>query len=147
MANIKGQVKRNRQNETRRLRNKGVRSELKTRVKDANEAVDANAEDAPEQGAPRPEAPRQGRLQGPHPQEPGGPSHLAAHEASDEVGLSLPQPRPDRALRPQSRTTSTSSTASPGMARAPFRSRSARARWSKAWRRPSVPSARACLSR
>jgi small subunit ribosomal protein S20 len=47
MANIKGQIKRNRQNETRRLRNKGVRSELKTRVKDANEAVDANAEDAP----------------------------------------------------------------------------------------------------
>ncbi len=47
MANIKGQIKRNRQNETRRVRNKGVRSELKTRVKDANEAVDASAEDAP----------------------------------------------------------------------------------------------------
>jgi small subunit ribosomal protein S20 len=46
MANIKGQIKRNRQNETRRLRNKGVRSELKTRVKIANDAVDANAEDA-----------------------------------------------------------------------------------------------------
>ena len=47
MANIKGQIKRNRQNETRRLRNKGVRSELKTRVKLATEAVDASAEDAP----------------------------------------------------------------------------------------------------
>ena len=47
MANIKGQIKRNRQNETRRLRNKGVRSELKTRVKLATEAVDASVEDAP----------------------------------------------------------------------------------------------------
>jgi small subunit ribosomal protein S20 len=47
MANIKGQVKRNRQNETRRLRNKAVRSELKTRVKLAGEAVEAGAEDAP----------------------------------------------------------------------------------------------------
>ena len=47
MANIKSQVKRNRQNETRRLRNKAVRSELKTRVKLAGDAVDAGAEDAP----------------------------------------------------------------------------------------------------
>jgi small subunit ribosomal protein S20 len=47
MANIKSQVKRNRQNETRRLRNKAVRSELKTRVKLAVDAVDAGAEDAP----------------------------------------------------------------------------------------------------
>ena len=47
MANIKSQVKRNRQNETRRLRNKAVRSELKTRVKLAGEAVEAGAEDAP----------------------------------------------------------------------------------------------------
>ena len=35
MANIKSQKKRNLQNEKRRLRNKGVRSELKTRVKTA----------------------------------------------------------------------------------------------------------------
>ena len=33
MANIKSQIKRNRQNETRRARNKAVRSELKTREK------------------------------------------------------------------------------------------------------------------
>lgn len=32
MANIKSQIKRNRQNEKRRLRNKAVRSEIKTRV-------------------------------------------------------------------------------------------------------------------
>jgi small subunit ribosomal protein S20 len=48
MANIKSQKKRNRQNEKRRVRNKGVRSELKTRVKTATEAVangDAGAPD------------------------------------------------------------------------------------------------------
>ena len=35
MANIKSQIKRNRQNERRRLANKAVRSELKTRTKAA----------------------------------------------------------------------------------------------------------------
>src|SRR5207249_1804929 len=35
MANIKSQIKRNRQNERRRLRNKAARSEIKTRVKRA----------------------------------------------------------------------------------------------------------------
>lgn len=35
MANIKSQIKRNKQNETRRLRNKAVKSEIKTRVKSA----------------------------------------------------------------------------------------------------------------
>jgi len=32
MANIKSQIKRNRQNEKSRLRNRGTRSELKTRI-------------------------------------------------------------------------------------------------------------------
>ena len=35
MANIRSQIKRNRQNEKRRTRNKAVRSELRTRVKAA----------------------------------------------------------------------------------------------------------------
>jgi len=35
MANIKSQIKRNKQNEKRRVRNKQVRSELRTRVKAA----------------------------------------------------------------------------------------------------------------
>jgi small subunit ribosomal protein S20 len=39
MANIKSQIKRNRQNERRRLRNKSVRSEVRTRTKTAIEAV------------------------------------------------------------------------------------------------------------
>jgi small subunit ribosomal protein S20 len=41
MANIKSQKKRNRQNEKRRLRNKAVRSELKTRVKTASSAIES----------------------------------------------------------------------------------------------------------
>ena len=41
MANIKSQIKRNRQNEARRVRNKAVRSELKTREKNAVAAAEA----------------------------------------------------------------------------------------------------------
>jgi small subunit ribosomal protein S20 len=48
MANIKSQIKRNRSNERRRLRNQAVRSELKTRVKKAGAALDSGADDAPE---------------------------------------------------------------------------------------------------
>ena len=48
MANIKSQIKRNRSNERRRLRNQTVRSELKTRVKTATRAIDEGGEDAPE---------------------------------------------------------------------------------------------------
>ncbi|MEX1004112.1 MAG: 30S ribosomal protein S20 [Acidimicrobiia bacterium] len=46
MANIKSQIKRNRQNEILRQRNKAVRSELKTREKQAVNAEEDNAEDA-----------------------------------------------------------------------------------------------------
>ena len=38
MANIKSQIKRNRQNEKRRLRNKSVKSSLKTVIRKLNEA-------------------------------------------------------------------------------------------------------------
>ncbi|OZV84333.1 30S ribosomal protein S20 [Micromonospora echinospora] len=41
MANIKSQIKRNRQNEKRRLRNKSVKSSLKTAVRKFHEAVAA----------------------------------------------------------------------------------------------------------
>lgn len=40
MANIKSQIKRNRQNEADRQRNKAIRSELKTREKQAVSAAD-----------------------------------------------------------------------------------------------------------
>lgn len=41
MANIKSQVKRNRQNEARHERNKALRSEMKTRSKNAVDAAEA----------------------------------------------------------------------------------------------------------
>jgi small subunit ribosomal protein S20 len=44
MANIKSQIKRNRQNEKRRLRNKAARSEIKTRTKSAVTAAESGAE-------------------------------------------------------------------------------------------------------
>ena len=47
MANIKSQIKRNRQNERRRMRNKAVKSELKTAIRRFNEAAEtAGTEDA-----------------------------------------------------------------------------------------------------
>ena len=46
MANIKSQIKRNRQNETRRERNKAVNSELKTRAKNVVTEAGEGAEDA-----------------------------------------------------------------------------------------------------
>ncbi len=48
MANIKSQIKRNRQNERRRLKNKSVRSEMRTRTKTAVTAIEAGAEDSVE---------------------------------------------------------------------------------------------------
>ena len=48
MANIKSQIKRNRQNEARRLRNKAVRSEMKTRTKRVLTAAEQGADDVAE---------------------------------------------------------------------------------------------------
>jgi len=41
MANIKSQKKRNRQNETRRLRNKSIMSDLKTSIRKVERAAEA----------------------------------------------------------------------------------------------------------
>ena len=46
MANIKSQIKRNKQNEKARLRNKAVKSELKTSVRKFRDAADAGNADA-----------------------------------------------------------------------------------------------------
>lgn len=46
MANIKSQIKRNRTNEVARLRNKAVKSELKTHVRRVREAVAAGDKEA-----------------------------------------------------------------------------------------------------
>jgi small subunit ribosomal protein S20 len=48
LANIKSQIKRNRQNEKRRLRNKAVRSELRTRSKRALQAAEQGGDDVVE---------------------------------------------------------------------------------------------------
>ena len=46
MANIKSQIKRNKQNEKARLRNKAVKSELKTEIRKFREVVEAGDVDA-----------------------------------------------------------------------------------------------------
>jgi len=46
VANIKSQIKRNKQNAARHERNKAVKSELKTRVKRALVAAESGADDA-----------------------------------------------------------------------------------------------------
>ena len=48
MANIKSQIKRNLQNEKARVRNKAVRSELKTRTKNVLTAAEQNGENLEE---------------------------------------------------------------------------------------------------
>jgi small subunit ribosomal protein S20 len=48
VANIKSQIKRNKQNLVRHERNKAVRSELKSRSKSAVTAAEAGADDADE---------------------------------------------------------------------------------------------------
>jgi small subunit ribosomal protein S20 len=46
MANIKSQIKRNRQNEGRRVRNRAVRTELKTQAKKVRTAASSGQADA-----------------------------------------------------------------------------------------------------
>ncbi|WP_345462738.1 30S ribosomal protein S20 [Actinoallomurus oryzae] len=46
MANIKSQIKRNKQNEKARLRNKAVKSELKTEIRKFREAAESGDADA-----------------------------------------------------------------------------------------------------
>jgi small subunit ribosomal protein S20 len=48
VANIRSQIKRNRQNERRRLRNKSVRSEMRTRSKRAVGALEVGDEQSAE---------------------------------------------------------------------------------------------------
>ena len=72
MANIQSQIKRNRQNEKRRLRNKSVRAEMRTRSKSAVTAAEAGAEDSAEALRLAREAHRQGCGARHHPQEHGG---------------------------------------------------------------------------
>jgi ribosomal protein S20 len=94
VANIKSQIKRNRQNEAARLRNKSVKSTLKTAVRRFHEAVDAGEADKAQESARegRPPA-RQGRQQGRHPREPGRQPQVGHLQ---EGRFSLKQPANDR---------------------------------------------------
>ncbi len=72
MANIKSQIKRIRTNEVARLRNKQVKSALKTSVRRFREAADAGNSDEALVAIERRLAPaRQGSQQGCHPPQPG----------------------------------------------------------------------------
>ena len=72
MANIKSQIKRIRTNEKARLRNKSVKSSLKTAVRRFREAADAgDREAALDRAGDRLPPARQGRQQGCHPRQPG----------------------------------------------------------------------------
>ena len=51
MANIKSQIKRNKQNEAAHMRNKSVKSALKTAVRRFHEAVDAGDNDKAQDAA------------------------------------------------------------------------------------------------
>ena len=48
MANIKSQIKRNKQNERRRLRNKAAKAEIKTRIKTAISSAESGADTSAE---------------------------------------------------------------------------------------------------
>jgi len=48
VANIKSQIKRNRQTEKRNLRNRQIRTELRTRTRSVLEAAEAGADDTDE---------------------------------------------------------------------------------------------------
>ena len=72
MANIKSQIKRNKQNEKAHERNKAVKTGLKSAVRKFREPAEAGDKDAAVEGrSRRRREARQGRLQGRHPQEPG----------------------------------------------------------------------------
>ena len=72
MANIKSQIKRNKQNEKAHQRNKAVKSSLRTSVRKFREAADAgNLDEAGTALRAATRAARQGGQQGRYPQEPG----------------------------------------------------------------------------
>ncbi len=89
MANIRSQIKRNRQNERRRLSNKSVRSEIRTRTKTAVTALDTGADDVARRPSCRRAAHRQSRRAGCDPQEPGGQPQVPSHAPGQRGGRGL----------------------------------------------------------
>ena len=88
MANIKSQIKRNRQNDAAHERNKAVKSALKTAVRKFREATEAgDTAVAKAAAADAVQGARQGRLQGRHPQEPGSQPQVG-HQQAGRLALS-----------------------------------------------------------
>ena len=72
MANIKSQIKRNKQNLKAHERNKAVKTGLKSAIRKFREAAEAGNKDEAVDARPRgQQEARQGRVEGRHPQEPG----------------------------------------------------------------------------
>ena len=87
MANIKSQIKRNRQNEAAHERNKSVKSALKSAVRKFREAAEAGDSDkARELGQDGRQEARQGCVRRRDPQEPGGQQEVG-HPQEGRVAL------------------------------------------------------------
>ena len=83
MANIKSQIKRNKQNEKARLRNKAVKSSLKTAIRKYHAAVEAgDVETADALCADASRKLDQAVEQGRHPRQPGRQPQVGDREAS-----------------------------------------------------------------
>ena len=96
MANIKSQIKRNKQNEKAHERNKAVKTGLKTAVRKFREAAEAGDKDkADALGQDAAKQARQGRLQGRHPQEPGREPQVRDRQEG-RLSLRRPPARPAR---------------------------------------------------
>ncbi len=100
MANIKSQIKRIKTNEKARLRNKSVKSSLKTAIRKFREAADAgDVGTATTQMQAASRAARQGREQGRHPREPGRQPQVgdgpADRQARGDLSLGLIDRTPD----------------------------------------------------
>ena len=150
MANIKSQIKRNRQTVKRNLANRKVRSEIHTRTKNADAAIAAGADDADvlvRKPSPRSTRPRRTasctrtrrlarRASSPS---VSTPAHRAEHPRLAETASRYRRP-----LRLANRATSTSTTNSGGQSLVPRSDRSASARRSIARPSFSVPRRRLC---
>ena len=87
MANIKSQIKRNRQNDAAHERNKAVKTGLKSAVRKFRELAEAgDKEKAVAAAAGRDPQAGQGGLQGRHPQEPGREPQVG-HQQEGRVAL------------------------------------------------------------
>ena len=92
MANIKSQIKRIKTNEKARQRNKAVKSALRTHTRRFREAAAAGeTEKAQEYAQAGQPCAGQGRVEGRHPQEPGGEPQVGHRRSGCQAGLTRPR--------------------------------------------------------